>query len=743
MQPARRGSSARRHRRKGSPSRRGIRGLSLRDWVRDGPIARRLFRVVALIGAISLLIPGTAFAIVLGSYLFLPLPAALPDERANAASQISVIYGADGSRIGEFRTASQSVPVPGDQMPDTIRTAVIAAEDHDFFTHDGVDFEAVGRAVLANLTAGRVVQGGSTITQQLVKNLYFEDRGRSLIRKAQEALLAAQLERELSKEEILVKYLNTVYLGESTFGVEAASQSYFRHPATDLTLSESALLAGVIPAPSLFSPRAAPAVAEDRRLRVLDQVERLALATPEEVAAARAEIPTVHPPPAVIGKYPYFSDYVRLYLEEHGYSDDLVFSGGLKIETTLDPKLQEHAEEVVRTTLPNPDDPEAALVSIEPQTGFVRALVGGRDFEVNKVNLALGPEGFRGPGRQAGSSFKPFVLARALEAGLKPEKVYPAPSSVQPAGFTKPVKNFGGSGYGSANLRKATAASINTVFVQLILDVGVKETAELATKLGITTFNFDAPIYGGIAIGTQEVMPIDMASAFSVFAARGMRAEPTPILRITTADGEVLEDNTKPDRKRAISEDIADTVNSVLTGVVSGGTGRAANIGRPAAGKTGTSQDFQNAWFVGYTPALSTAVWMGYPEGNIPMHDIHGVGSVTGGSHPARMWAAFMKEALKDVPKTEFTDPAPLDSLRERSLRNQRQGYDLGSRKFPRGFPDDGSYFQPVVKPEAPAPPQDPTTSSSSSTSSSSTSSSTTSTSLPFVTTTTGGGLLG
>jgi len=721
---------------------RAFRRLSFYDWMRSGSRARRLFRVVGVITVMSVLIPGTAFAIVLGSYLFLPLPAALPDEHGTPASQISVLYAADGTRFGEFRFAEQSVPVPSEQIPDTIRDAVIAAEDHDFFTHDGVDFEAVGRAIMANLTAGRIVQGGSTISQQLVKNLYFENRGRSLIRKAQEALLAAQLEREFSKEEILVKYLNTVYLGESTFGVEAASQSYFRHPASELTLSESALLAGVIPAPSLYSPRANPVGAEERRLRVLDQVEQHGLATPEEVAAARAETPTVHPPAGFVGQYPYFYDYVRLYLEEHGYSDDLVFKGGLKIETTLDPALQEQAEKVVRETLPNPEDPHAALVSVEPQTGFVRALVGGRDFEALKVNLALGPEGFRGPGRQAGSSFKPFVLTRALEAGLKPEKVYPAPASVQPEGFAKPVKNFGNSGYGSANLRKATAASINTVFVQLILDVGVEETAELATKLGITTFDFEKPIYGGIAIGTQEVMPIDMASAFSVFAARGMRAEPTPILRITTADGKVLEDNTNPKRKRVLAEDVADTVNDVLRDVVEGGTGRAAKIGRPAAGKTGTSQDFQNAWFVGYTPALSTAVWMGYPEANIPMKNIHGVRSVTGGSLPAKMWAAFMKKALADVPKTEFTDPAPLDSLRERALRKQRGGFDLGNRKFPGGFPDEGSYYEPSPKPEAPPPPPDESTTTTTPGTSSSSSSTTTS-SIPFVTTTTGGGLFG
>ena len=250
--------------------------------MRSGSRARRLVRAVALVCLLSLIVPGSAFAIVLASYLFLPLPTALPKERATEASQISVVYAADGSRIGEFRLAEQSIPITADQIPETIRDAVIAAEDHDFFAHGGVDFDAVARALLANLSAGRIVQGGSPITQQLVKHLYFEDRGRSrsFLRKAQEGLLAAQLEREFSKEEILTKYLNALYLGDLNFGVEAASQSYFRHPAAALTLSEAALLAGVIPAPSLYSPRQNPEGAEERRQRVLDQIRQHGLATP-------------------------------------------------------------------------------------------------------------------------------------------------------------------------------------------------------------------------------------------------------------------------------------------------------------------------------------------------------------------------------------------------------------------------------------------------------------------------------
>jgi membrane peptidoglycan carboxypeptidase len=246
------------------------------------------------------------------------------------------------------------------------------------------------------------------------------------------------------------------------------------------------------------------------------------------------------------------------------------------------------------------------------------------------------------------------------------------------------------------------------VFVQLIVDVGIKQTAELAKRLGITSIDLDKPVYGGIAIGTQEVSPLDMASAFGVFAARGLRAEPTPVLKITQRDGSVLEDNTIEDRTtRVMEEPVADNVNKVLTGVIEGGTGTAANIGRPAAGKTGTSEEYQNAWFVGYTPVLSTAVWMGYKEGNIPLRGIHGVGAVAGGTWPARMWHDFMIEAMRGIPPTQFTEPAPIESLADRAKREARGGFDIGGRSDVPGIPGGYTYY-----PAAPLPPvEEPTTS--------------------------------
>jgi penicillin-binding protein 1A len=664
---------------------------------------KRFIRV-AIIGLVSLVcIPPAAAGVAVVTYLFMPLPANLPEERPQADSRKSTVYASDGTAIGEFRESESRVVIAADQIPDTIRRAVVASEDHEFYKHPGVDWRGIVRAFWSDVRKRQLEQGGSTITQQLVKNLY-TGGDRTVVRKAKEALIAAQVERVIDKDEILARYLNTVYMGESAFGVEAASQTYFHKPARELSLSEAALLAGVLPAPSLYSPRSNPKGAEQRRQDVLDRLLKYGMATPEEVAKARAELPKVQPPPGVVGRYPFFLDYLRIYLlNVKHYSPDVVYRGGLKIETPLDPRLEDQAESVIRNTLNLDKDPEAALVSVEPQTGFVRALVGGRNWDRSKVNQALGKLG-GGSGRQAGSAFKPFVLARALDAGVSPDRVYSAPSCVTPRGFLKPVCNYEGGAYGSANLYRATQKSINTVFVQLIVDVGIRQTAEMAKRLGITNMDPEHA-YGGIAIGTQEVSPLDMASAFGVFANRGIRAEPTPVLKITDHDGKVLEDNTLTDRgNRVLEEPVADNVTKILQGVIEGGTGTAANIGRPAAGKTGTSENHENAWFVGYTPTLSTAVWMGYPQGNIRMAGIHGVASVVGGSLPARMWHNYMAEATRGVPVTDFNEPAPIESLAQRAKREQRGGIDFGGRRDPTGLPGEGPYYTPPPIPSATEP---------------------------------------
>ncbi|HZQ77823.1 MAG TPA: transglycosylase domain-containing protein [Acidimicrobiia bacterium] len=664
--------------------------------------------VVALVAAV------TAVA----TYVLLPLPVNLPEERPQPAAQASTVYALDGTPIGEFKGAETQVEISAKDIPDTVRRAVVAAEDHRFFHHRGVDWQGILRAAQADWRAGHAVQGASTITQQLIRNLYTGSE-RTVARKAKEAVLAVQAERVYSKDEILARYLNTVYLGESTFGVEAASQSYFRKPARELSLSEAALLAGVIPAPSVYSPRANPELAEHRRLVVLDLLARYRMATPDELAAARAQRPVVHPPPRPETRFPFFLDYLRAYLlNVKGYTPQQIYGGSLRIETTLDPRLQDAADAAV-ARLDNAKDPEAALVAVEPQTGFVRALVGGRNWDSSQVNLALGLLG-GGSGRQAGSSFKPFVLAKAFESGFTPDKRYRGPSAVQPRGFDKPVHNYGGQSYGSVDLRTATQKSINTVFAQLIADVGVRPTAELALRMGIKGIDLSHKLYGVLAIGTQEVSPLEMASAYGVFADHGLRVEPTPVVRILGAKGDTVEDNRAPAGQRVLSEAVADNVTAVLEGVIAKGTGRRADIGRPAAGKTGTSENFENAWFVGYTPTLSTAVWMGYPRANVPMANIHGVDHVVGGSLPSMIWHDFMSEALQDVPPLPFSEAAPLPSRAQLEARarvvaeqhlTERQGFDIPPARTADDLPPDDPLWTPAPRPRASAPAAPPPTS--------------------------------
>ncbi len=411
-------------------------------------------------------------------------------------------------------------------------------------------------------------------------------------------------------------------------------------------------------------------------------------------------------------------DYLRVYLlHVKGYPPDLVYQGGLRIETTIDPRLQAAAEASV-ARLDQPNDPEATLVALEPQTGFVRALVGGRDWSTSQVNLALGRLG-GGTGRQAGSAFKPFVLAAGFQEGIGPDKRYRAPSAIRPRGFDKPVRNYGGASYGTVDLRTATWKSINTVFVQLIVDVGIRETAEMAKRLGINGINLDEKLYGVMAIGTQETSALEMASAYGVFANRGIKVAATPVLTITDRQGKRVEDNRERVGDRVLDEVVADNITNVMEGVIAKGTARRADIGRPAAGKTGTSQNWENAWFVGYTPTLSTAVWMGQPKGNVAMHNVHGVASVTGGTLPAMIWHDFMAEAVKDVEPLPFAQPGKLASVAKKTAaaikkdnerRLERGGFEISERRVPDELGPDPVWWAPTPLPKAKAPPAPATT---------------------------------
>ena len=665
---------------------------------------RRLPQAIAAFLVVAIVLPIGVAGLSLAAYLFLPLPTpTLPKPNPGPdASRITHIYDTAGNEIGVLRKFDTKVPVNKGDIPEVLKQAVVAVEDKRFYSHSGLDVRAAIRAFWADLHGRAVVQGGSTITQQYVKQVYTSGE-RTFQRKLKEAVIASRIDRQLDKDEILYRYLSTIYLGGGAYGVGAAAEAYFKKPVNDLTLSEAALLAGVIRAPSELEPRGNPVAAETNRVHVLDlmlQQHRIPQplhddAVAQHIVNVGAEpVPPgpstlIYPLEAQSATEPYFVDAVRQYLAAK-FGDDKIYKGGLRVETSLDPRLQNLAKSTVSKALDGTKAPlEMALVTVEPSTGYIKALVGGRDFATSQVNLALGacperpatPPPADGPvclagggtGRQPGSAFKPFTLAKAFEEGIGASRVYAGPSSYTVPGCVGDfctVHNVESGGYGSIALRSATINSVNTVFAQLVRDVGVKETAEMAHRLGLTMVSpdgirpGDGEPYGiSLTLGAAETSPLDMAAAYSVFANRGLQMAATPVVKVTDSDGNVLEDNTKRKPKRVLAEAVADNVNDVLKGVVTSGTGTGAAIGRPngTAGKTGTSEDFGDAWFVGYTPQLSTAVWLGYSDTRLrPLKNIKGVATVYGGTIPASTWKAYMGEALKDAPPTDFAAPVAL-----------------------------------------------------------------------------------
>jgi penicillin-binding protein 1A len=594
---------------------------------------------------------------------------ALP--KAAVSMQSSTLYATDGTAIHTFHAEENRQDVPLEQMPVHLRDAVVAIEDERFYRHHGVDLRAVLRAVRANADAGGVAQGGSTITQQYVKKVLLGDSSKTAERKLREATLAVQLERHYSKDLILELYLNAIYFGNGAYGVETAAQQYFKKDVGQLTLAEDALLAGLIQRPSANDPFDNPKAALARRNVVLEKMRRNHFATDQEIDAALQEpLRLGDPTVPAEERYPaaYFVESVKdwiLHDTRFGATakerQDLLFGGGLKIQTTVDLTDQAAAEAAANAILPNADkDPDVALVSMDPKTGYIRAMVGGRDFfgpgSAAKVNLA-------NRGRQAGSSFKPIVLAEALTQGIKPSATYVGPAVITlpkaDGGKDWTVHNYSdGESLGLTNLVEATVHSVNTVFAQLMIDVGPKKAMDAAASFGIRS---PLKAVASAVLGSNDVTAVDMASAYSTFANRGVAVPPVLVTRITRADGTVLYAHQHTE-KRVLSADVADTLTAILQQVVQRGTGTAARLDRPDAGKTGTADDHHDAWFVGYTPQLTTAVWVGFQAGQIPMEPPRTAIPVTGGSYPARIWQRFMSAALAGQPVLPFA-PAPADAF--------------------------------------------------------------------------------
>jgi penicillin-binding protein 1A len=565
------------------------------------------------------------------------------------------IYANDGHTIlATLRGSESRILVRTNQIAPIMQQAIVAVEDKRFYEHNGVDLRGIGRAVWADIQSKKVVQGGSTITQQFVKNSCVTS-ARTISRKLKEAALAWQLEQRWDKLRILTAYLNTIYFGNGAYGIQRAAQTYFNKSAVRLTLPEAALLAGIPADPSRFDPVTNPRTARARRLEVLKaMLGQNEISARDLERAARTPLPRaadVHLP-GIQGPAPYFVNYVKQQLIEK-YGTRRVFGGGLNVHSTIDLRLQKFARRAIGTVLKEPNGPSAALVAIRPSTGEVVAMYGGDNFRQSQFNLAVQGE------RQPGSSFKPFVLATAIKQGISPVTTLPSkPVSIFMGDRYWPVHNYENSYIGSADLTTATAVSDNTIFAQLTQIVGPANVARTAHALGITRH---LNPYFAIGLGADAVSPLEMARAFSTFANDGRRVDssafgnrPRAIARISNAEGKLVEDN-RPVNRVILDHDQNALLTSILEGVIRSGTGkRAALPDRVVAGKTGTTENYGDAWFVGYTPQLATAVWVGYPNRLKPMlTEYHGQ-AVAGGTFPADIWRVFNQLALAGTTPESF-----------------------------------------------------------------------------------------
>ncbi len=574
--------------------------------------------------------------------------------------QNTFVYAADGSLLGVIPAERNRQVVPLRQMSPWLTKATVAIEDRRFYQHGGVDAEGIMRALWRDVKAGKVVEGGSTITQQLVRTLYISNE-RTVERKVTEACLAVKLDDAWSKQRILASYLNSVFYGNLAYGAEAASRTYFSKSARWLTLPQASLLAGLTQAPTTYDPLADPVRALQRRNQVLTAMFAERMITAGQYDWARRQPVGLRPGRLYEQiREPYFFGYVRDQLVK-AYGAETVRSGGLQVYTTIEPRWQRLAQRAIRGTLTRVDDPAAAIVSINPANGAIRAMaavVPGR--ANNQFNLLSQAR------RQPGSTFKTFVLTAAVERGLDPASTYyvSAPFTYRPSavgncddGSWWCVRTYDQSYTGWTSVERATLRSDNSVYAQLTLDVGPARVASLARRLGVRTpLEVRGQVPPALGLGSVAVSPLDMASAYATLAAGGIYTEPTAIRRVIVKG--------KPDdrwashhhRARVISDGVASVVTRILEDNVRYGTGTRAALDRPVAGKTGTTDKHADAWFVGYTPGVATAVWMGYTRGEVPMESVHGI-SVSGGSFPAEIWRRFMDPALAGLPARDFPPP--------------------------------------------------------------------------------------
>lgn len=621
-----------------------------------GPLRRiRLFIALCLV-----VFAGLGFGYIFAAYQ--SLPAVGNNMRPAVSSQV---FDSHGRLITTLHSDQNRLPIDINKVPQNLQNAFIAAEDNRFYEHIGIDPIGIFRAIFANLTNRGIAQGGSTITQQLAKNAFLSQE-QTLKRKIQEAMLALEIEHKYSKKEILEMYMNQIYFGQGAYGIQTAAKTYFNKDVNELSLTQCAMLAGLPKSPNYYSPFNNLNEAKKRKNVVLDQMVKYGYVSAAEAEDAKNQdlgLSKSHQAKEA-DEYASFIDYVSQQVAKK-YGDDALYKEGLKIYTTMDVDKQHAAVRAMRNLPNNYTDengltqPQAALVSIDPKTGHILAMVGGRGQDsFNRASMAV---------RQPGSAFKPFVYLTALQHDMTPDTTM-KDQPVTYGGWSP--KNAGGSYSGAMSLSDALAHSVNTIAVQLADEVGTKNIIANAKKMGITTLDAKddnlAMALGGL---TRGVTPLEMASAYGTFANKGVHVKPTAIVKILDRNGNVLEDSSTLEKEetktRVMSEREAYEMTTMLEGVIDHGTGRSAAIGRPAAGKTGTTDDNKDAWFVGYTPDIVTAVWIGDDTG------AHSLGDIYGGTVPAEIWRDYMSSATSDESGGDFSAPSGMERRKETASSNK------------------------------------------------------------------------
>jgi penicillin-binding protein 1A len=629
---------------------------------RHGRLRRRnrKRRSIVLVGAlllasiVALLLATVAFT---GQQILLS-QCDLSDLRPLALGENSFLYTDNMQLLGVVPSATNRQPLPLSRIAPSLPEATVAIEDARFWQHGALDYQGILRALYQDVSKGSIVQGGSTITQELVRNLYIGNPQRTLSRKIKEACLAEKLFQRLTRKQILADYLNEVFYGRHAYGAQAAARTYFSKPASKLTLVQAALLAGLPQAPTVYDPLTNPRAALARRNDVLRAMRKNGYITASRLRQATRRKLELRPGHLYTQLHqPNFFGWATQQLGNR-FGQRQVELGGYKVRTTLDTRLQGLALHAVTSVLRSPADPAAAVVAIDPQTGAVKAMVdylpSGRRMQFNLATQAH---------RSTGSSFKPITLTTALSEGVSLYSTFYGPPELfitDPACATKggpwDVHNFADEAAGTMNLLDATANSVNTIFAQLISKAGVRNVVAMGHRLGITSSGpYFRPVCA-ITLGSVGFTPLEMTDVYATFADGGIHHAPLAFQSVRGAKGKPIPLHNKGNR--VISSNVAAQLTYALQGVVQHGTGTAAALGsRPVAGKTGTAENFQDAWFCGYVPQLATCVWVGYPKGEIPLTDLEGVYQVAGGTLPAEIWHDFMGPATENLPVKSFPTP--------------------------------------------------------------------------------------